>query len=281
MKKYYSIILFFSLFTASINAQEIPNGGFEEWETMQGFNAEFPTGWITSNFLGVAAGLEPNAVKTTDAYQGTYAIKLSTVDGFYTDEHLVGTALYDGALDKTPSELRGYYKTSLVGDDVAYISIDVIGAGSFIGGAVIEFESSQSDYTYFSVPIDYIVENPDAEYFYLSILSSIEDGVVGTSITIDGLNFDGTTAVSDFKTANIDAVVAPNPVSDVLEISMGKFLDQLDMSIYDKYGKLVETKQFQQSIAIDVSQYPIGMYFIELRSDHKTLVKSTRFVVSR
>ena len=125
MNKKYILLIFISVFTLTLNAQEIPNGNFEEWEDFQGINFEFPTGWITSSFAGVGAGLENNAVKVTDSHNGSYAIKLKTVEGYYPNEPLIGTAIYDGALDKSPTVLQGYYKSNIMDNDAAYISIDV------------------------------------------------------------------------------------------------------------------------------------------------------------
>lgn len=278
MKFTYSLALFIA-FLAGVNGQEIPNGNFEEWEILQGVNTEFPTGWITSNFSGAGAGLMPNAEKTTDAKKGNYAIKLTTVDGFDADEPLVGAALYDGALDNTPTELRGYYKTSLVGDDAAVITLDIVSGGDVIGIANIEFESNESGYTYFSAAIDYLVADPNAEWFYLSIYSSIDVGIVGSTLFIDGLNFDGITAISDLNSVKIDLVIAPNPVSELLNISVDNLSDNLDMTIYDTRGKIVEASQFNQNLTIDVSQYPGGQYFITLRNSLKKLVQTGNFVV--
>lgn len=281
MKKNLGIILFLSFFIVNINAQEVPNGNFEEWESFQGQNFEFPSGWISSNFSGVPSGIEANAIKTTDAYQGTYAIKLTTVNGLEPSEPHVGVALYDGAIDKTPHALQGYYKTSLVGNDVPYISIDVLSGGSFIGGAVIEFESSQSDYTYFSLPIDYIVESPNADRFFLSILSSIEDGVVGSTLTVDALSFDGSTAVSDYDNPKTTMLLSPNPTSETLNITISDFSDDVDMIIYDINGKVITTRHFSKQFTLDVIQYQIGQYFIELRNKNKSLIQSSSFVISR
>jgi hypothetical protein len=278
MKIIYSLVLFLA-FISSINAQEIPNGDFEEWEILQGVNAEFPTGWVTSSFAGVAAGLAPNAEKTTDSEQGTYALKLTTINGFDPDEPLVGGAFFDGPLGSTPTELRGYYKSSIIGNDTASIGVSIVSGGDLIGTVTIEFEANQSSYTYFSAQIDYLVPNPTAEWFYLEIYSSVEFGNIGSTLFIDGLSFDGSTATNNFNTKELGLVIGPNPVSEVLKISVDNFSDNMDLTIYDVHGRAIEARQFRQSLSINTSFYPNGQYFVVLTDPLKGLVQTSRFTV--
>src|SRR5437868_5646620 len=70
-----------TLFTFAISGlalgQTIQNGNFENWTTTSTENPQF---WMCANMEnndnGVAA--PPSITKTTDAYHGTYAIKLSS-----------------------------------------------------------------------------------------------------------------------------------------------------------------------------------------------------------
>src|SRR5687767_6405298 len=67
MNKTFTILLFLlSCFTISF-AQDIPNGGFEEWENILG--QDMPKGWVTGG------------MKSLDKHGGNYALKLKTAPG--------------------------------------------------------------------------------------------------------------------------------------------------------------------------------------------------------
>ncbi|MBK7669006.1 MAG: hypothetical protein IPJ32_17690 [Sphingobacteriaceae bacterium] len=78
MKKHLFSFLSIILVSGAL-AQSIPNGGFESWTLNTYENPQF---YNTSNYQynggsnGYQTGL--NALKTTDAYHGNYAIKLLT-----------------------------------------------------------------------------------------------------------------------------------------------------------------------------------------------------------
>ena len=85
MKKTIFTFIVSATLLTNINAQEIPNAGFEDWQNQGTY--EDPTGWVTSNFLS-QLGYPVNVFKVADPYSGNYVIKLQTVD--YNNSILAG-----------------------------------------------------------------------------------------------------------------------------------------------------------------------------------------------
>ena len=111
-------------------AQNIPNGGFENWGIRILY--EEPDYWITGNMLAFLFD-QTVALKTTDSYNGEYALRLETR---VTDETIPGYAFSNGQITEgnidegfqftggipvtgTPTMLSGYFKYSIAFPDFA------------------------------------------------------------------------------------------------------------------------------------------------------------------
>ena len=78
---------------------------------------EEPDDWFTSNVLSLAMG-EASVTKSTDSYEGTYAIRIENKMNFYEDTLgfiTNGTMGEDNPIggmpiDSTPDKVTGYYK---------------------------------------------------------------------------------------------------------------------------------------------------------------------------
>ena len=65
----------FAVLIFSATAQQIPNAGFETWVAGNSFVTELPAGWV-------ASGTFPSVIKSTDAHNGNYAMKLKVAPYF-------------------------------------------------------------------------------------------------------------------------------------------------------------------------------------------------------
>lgn len=153
MKK---VLLVLSLaITFSCFAQTVPNGGFESW-VISSF--ENPLFYGTSNFENkdnVTTGV--NATKTTDAFAGSYALKLSTVltgtdvtFAFFANGNPGNNAEGGIPINQKPTGVRFWYKSNIIGSDSAIFLAQFKKSGNVIGSYIYKFGQNKSTYTLFN-----------------------------------------------------------------------------------------------------------------------------------
>ena len=71
------------------------------------------------------------------------------------------------------------------------------------------------------------------------------------------------------ETLDKDFVIYPNPVSDVLHISMDK-TTTMQYALTDVYGKILISGELQETM--DMNQYPEGIYFLQISSSTSSKV---------
>ncbi|HRD38999.1 MAG TPA: hypothetical protein PLC65_10240, partial [Bacteroidia bacterium] len=156
MKKVLLVLL--SIFSANqIFSQSIPNGGFESWTTT---NYENPLGFQTSNYeMKNSSQVGNNAIKTTDAQAGNYAIRLTSIAGTGTVVNFAyvangnpGGSGASGGIpyNQKPTGIRFYYKSNIIGTDTALFMALFKKNGSYVGQYLYKFATSQSNYTLFN-----------------------------------------------------------------------------------------------------------------------------------
>lgn len=152
MKKHLFTI-FTTLFSTFLFGQSIPNGGFESWNTV---TYENPASYQTSNLHGDNGNIGPvNAIKTTDAYHGTYAIRLTTtLSGLDTSFAYFANGdpgknppLGGMPYNQTPTGIRLHYKSNIMAGDSALILVMFKKNGALINQYFFAISSTQSSYT--------------------------------------------------------------------------------------------------------------------------------------
>ena len=155
MKKQLFTILI-TLFSITLFSQSIPNGGFENWNTI---NYENPLGYQSSNLHGNHGAIGTvNVIKTIDAYHGNYAIKLTTTASgldtnfaYYANGDPGKTPPLGGMpYTQTPTGIRLYYKSNIIAGDSSLVLLEFKKNGVLIGQYFFAINSSQSSYTLFS-----------------------------------------------------------------------------------------------------------------------------------
>jgi hypothetical protein len=203
MKKIYTL-LFISI-CALVQAQTaVPNGSFELWTSA---NYEIPQNYAqSSNPQAFFKSQAPfNCVKTTDAYHGTYALKLTTVVGAKGDTVMGYTTngnpqngnpcSWKGgvAYNQMPTGFKGHFKSNIVsGDSAGIILVFKNAAGTCLGTYMHKF-GGVNPYTSFYFPFSpALVSAPDTVLIAV-VSSDIFNNVqkVGSSIQLDSLAFTG------------------------------------------------------------------------------------------
>lgn len=174
-----SILFFFSI--ALLPAQNVPNGGFEEWE-INGDGGLEPVGWETLNddeFINVSQ---------VEGHSGQFAAKMSV-------EWVIDQ--YDGAMlfleeNFSITERFTAFNFFLQGETVAtdYLSVNVglFKDGILIGYAISQFDQNYPSWTEISMEITYDNDEiPDAAFIGIQIYPLTEANY-GTFYILDDLN---------------------------------------------------------------------------------------------
>ncbi|HRG01295.1 MAG TPA: T9SS type A sorting domain-containing protein [Bacteroidia bacterium] len=199
MKKHLLIILAF-LCSGFLFSQSVPNGGFENWNTI---TYDDPNFYQTSNMHGNnGAQGTVNAEKTNDAWHGNYAIKLTTklvgndtIFAYFADGDPGKNPPQGGhPYNQAPTGIRFHYKSNIMAGDSSLVLLMFKKAGVLIGQYMWAINSSQSSYTLFSKNLSpALPTTPDT--VVIGIASSFpfggNRGTPGTMIQIDSLNFTG------------------------------------------------------------------------------------------
>lgn len=202
MKKILFTILA-TLFSVFIFGQSVPNGGFENWNTI---TYDDPLFYQTSNMHGNNGAVGTvNAEKTTDAWHGNYAIKLTTklvgsdtAFAYFADGDPGKNPPQGGhPYNQIPSTIRFHYKSNIMAGDSGMVLLMFKKAGVLIGQYIWAIKASQSSYTLFSKNLSPALPmNPDT--VVIGIASSFpfggNRGTPGNMLQVDSINFTGVTS---------------------------------------------------------------------------------------
>lgn len=177
-----------ALFLAIVSvAQNVPNGGFENWETEDYFVVD---DWVSYG----------KPARTTSANSGSYALKLANQtnsDGLYYPSSIYNVDWQGGGVDKFPYDgdpLSMVFDAeyNLFAGDSAQLTSAFFEKGQWIGDATIKVTGSSSGtYLTYSVPITWYSTSrtPDSVYIGMRSLTT-ETGNGPGYITIDDFRFE-------------------------------------------------------------------------------------------
>lgn len=202
MKKHLFTTLIL-LVTSVLFGQSIPNGGFEGWNTT---SYENPLNYQSSNLSNDDGVQSPvNAVKTTDAYHGNYALKLTTTLATNGVDTVFAYAA-NGDPGKTPPRggfpynqlatgIRFHYKSNIMPNDSALVIVMFKKAGVSIGNYIYAISATHSTYTLFSKTFSPALPMaPDS--VVIGMASSFPFGsnpkpILGNMLQVDSISFTG------------------------------------------------------------------------------------------
>ncbi len=211
MQKFSSFLIVI-LISTTLNAQEIPNAGFETWEDEIGYQE--PEYWQSINSVTAALGQVPVSADASDPYAGNYALKLETksvfglgLPGFVTlgafeidllnrKYSLSGGVPYANR----PGKFTGHFRYLPQGTDsclvVAALFRNDGTQRDTVGGAFFSTKNTVEAWTEFSVDFEYFSEEkPDSLNIYI-ISSASEEASAGTKLFVDELQLTGSAAIN-------------------------------------------------------------------------------------
>jgi energy-coupling factor transporter ATP-binding protein EcfA2 len=243
-------ILFLSL---SLLGQEVPNGGFEEWESTPQFTYD-PVDWETDNNQ-----LQVSTSPDEDAYEGQYAMMVEPIPLGVGD---YGSARCTVPMSGVPDALNFHAKwwqtvTAALGVNVYFYNNDDLMYSEY--WITTDTASAWTSVTLPFEPIDIALTHGVIEVF-----AAVGDLVPGDGwISVDAMNFGNPTSVTELS--DISVTVFPNPANQFLELKVNseQMIDEL--AIMDLNGRIVLQISYEQRL--DVSTLPEGQYLLELRNE--------------
>ncbi len=256
-----------SMHNAGIEVTNVPDPSFENWTNV---STENPDDWYTLNPILSVFGAE-NAIKTTDANTGSFAIEMTTTQPTLGGDTITSILSF-GAIDlsssipfaaepynATPTLFSGAYKYSPTGADQAFLQMIFYQGGLQIGADVQTINSTATWQT-FSSPLT-ILSQPDSMLFV-----AISGDNPGSVLKLDDLSLSGgDVGLDEFSTMNVD--IYPNPATTSVMI---KAEGSFNYSILDLSGNVVMTENdLQGVIELDISHLSSGAYFVKINNAHR------------
>ncbi len=260
-----------------------PNGGFENWIAE---NSEEPDHWKTLNYAKTTI---PSVTKVTDNYNGTYALKLETIEtiwgqtlGYITNGYIGNNGPEGGVpVNNNPAQLTGYYKYLPNGPDTA-VAIAFTSRYDALLDSTIILEMIAIKliptpvYAPFEINLNYN-SFPFADTINVSFASSnlLDSGAyigLGSILFIDSLNINYLPLFINNISQENEFEFYPNPAHDFLILKSKNNLMNSEILIYNSLGQVVLSKLVKEKIDeiyMDVSKLLNGTYFIEVRSSDR------------
>mgnify|MGYP006098809127 CR=1 FL=1 len=251
----------------------LPNNSFENWTDK---TTENPNDWYSLNYLLAGHGLE-NAVKTTDANTGNFALQMSTVTspigtvpGFIgngtIDFYNTNVAFLPQPYTAIPTDLTGAFKYTPSGIDTATIQL-VFYENNVAIGYHKENLISQPTYTNFSSSFS-IFGNPDSLVFLIYSGDNI-----GSTLFLDDLSFSGGGVGLSELTDDLNVLLYPNPASNVLNIKLPE-KETYSIRINNLLGKtVIQLNNYSGLNSISTDLLEKGSYLVSIFNDTRQITK--------
>ncbi len=282
----FSTLVFCAL-AATAQAQDIPNGGFEQW-TNQG-NYIDPAGWLTSNMVSYSIDGSLTCEQGSPGVVGNYFVKV-------TDRQLSGTGMQQASITigvpgvvpgfpytGRPDALNGFwqYHPQLGGHDGLVNAAltrwnTATHQREVIANAPIHISSETGNWQSFNSPFLYYSDlDPDSAIVSIQATSAVAGD--GTSIWVDNLSFGPTVLVDDIAAPGLPDLF-PSPATDQLNITAPG--NATDVVIEDLTGRVwCHANLVRQKATVDVSKLPAGVFLARVRWNNGRL--ATRMFVKQ
>ena len=256
-------------FTAMLNAQNVPNGGFEAWTDGE------PDEWTTSN-VGPITTISQSIIN----HSGSYAVKGQTD----TDETIVPIleSGYDNSgfpVSEKYEQLSFWYQYVEQGSDMMLVTVTIADEDySTLGHASLEIEDATEGYTLAILPIEYDGVGTPA----VAIVSfSLYDATGGdppdkeTYFLIDDVELSTVTGIED-QVLGEKIRVFPNPTTDHFKISIPEDDNYNELEVINQLGQKMYSQKLSNTdkiISVD-HNWEAGVYFIRLKSDDVSVTET-------
>lgn len=283
----------------------LPNMDFEDWTSYSGGAYEEPSGgvWTTANKSVLISSLIPVATeKTTDAFSGVYAAKMTTKMASPPISMLITGTLATGEFNELatppanlelgkpftgrPVSFTGYFKYINNNGDSCDIYATLSkwngSARQTVGKANYRSSATVNDYTKFDLPfVYYLPDTPDSisVVFASSAAGDQMQGNVGSSLFIDSIAFNYSTEVNEHYTPSFEVRCYPVPSATSVKFDIEGNMNQGSIKIFNTMGgEVMSIPDIHNAFSIPVKDFSKGIYFYQI-SDKNLLYTSGYFMV--
>lgn len=288
MKRIFTLIIAF--FAVSVMFAQIQplNPSFENWSAVS--IGQLPDGWDGLNKdIGFGISVETVTKSDTDPQEGTYSVKLTTVNNSIAGD-LPG-AITLGVIDLTnqtitggmpytdkPAQLTGYYKFNPAATDTATIGIALYNGADTIGQGSVNIIDAVSTWTEFTIDITYTGTLFPDTMNVLCISSIQESPVVGTELEVDNLQLvGGSVDVPQNLMGEKEFSISPNPANTFVNINIPSVNNDVKIVLHNTVGQVVYSNTFNNvnevKERIDISELNSGIYFVEIINGSKSSIE--------
>ncbi len=248
---------------------QIPNAGFENWETDPDSNYN-PAGWQTTNSFPLV-NVEPHS----PGCQGNYALKVKTLNPGFP---FPGVAFLQVAytFSQLPTRFSAYVKSNIMPGDRAYIIVSLMRGDSVIASqdsCTFKIDSTISQCTYREFPLT-IQSNLIPDSLVIIVASGLGSGQAGTELIVDDLAFGtGSASVSPKELPGSFSLHQnyPNPFNPSTTIAYALSASGfVTLNVYDVLGRKVASPvngmegRGNHSVMWDARNQPSGVYYYRL-----------------
>ena len=189
-----------------------------------------------------------------------------------SNNNVIATGVFTGAVDFDPGS-NSHIINSNGSQDMfiqildatgSFINAHGIGASSFDYGEAITVDNEDNIYlaTSFSETVDI---DPSSDTYPLTSNGFIDFSIAKFSPISLGIN------ENSFQTY---LITYPNPTSGNLTIAFGEYHENINVSIYNSLGQHILKKTEYQTNKLELNiDAPAGVYFCEIETDQKSLIK--------
>jgi Putative carbohydrate metabolism domain/Secretion system C-terminal sorting domain len=282
-------------------AQQMPNGSFENWGSGE------PNSWNTSNtnILGLdfttvtkelsnpqngSASAKLTVVTKSIPFVGTFTMQGALTLGTLNIDIFAQTATLSGGypFNGMPQKLTGFFKYQPVNNDTCVLGWGLTkwnnGVMDTIGYAAIDTMGTFNNWTYFEIPLEYLIwEAPDTMNI-IFVNSNPLDGIdhTGTKMWVDNLSFEyGTVAIEGVTFAKGISIYAEPFARQLIFSSTFEKTEHLDISLINMNGQVLQQWKKSMQVAtekLDVSDVSPGTYIIRIANSEK-LIDSRKITI--
>lgn len=287
-------------------AQPVPNGDFEEWNTvgislppLLDISYEEPKEWKTLNGLTLLSSIDVLGLndapvsKSSDSYSGNYSLQAKTVvlQTRLKKDTVIGVAITRFAVNKKPFVLNGFFKAELKGntDSIGVLATavkwdNVEKTSKPVGIAFLRATKKQATFVAFEAPFVYQSFESEVDSVYITVLSggsSKKNNHPGNAIWLDQLAIDYTGPLGIAHTDHASTITLyPNPATDVAKLGGIPSL-AVTYRILNMQGTEVGSEKVNApETLIQVKSYSKGIYTVELLDAQQQLVSRHKLVVT-
>jgi hypothetical protein len=301
-----NILLISSIFIFNVylfSQTTLPNMDFEDWTSYAGGQYEEPSGgvWTTANKVVLLSVIFPvTTEKTTDAYSGTYAAKMTSI--MTSISMLVTGSLATGTFNETetppnnmhlgmpftgrPEKFTGYYKyINNNGDSCDIYAILSKWDGTTrqeVGRAAMRSTLEVSAYTKFELTFNYTSADVPDSISVVFASSAAGDQMLGTdgsTLYIDSVAFLYPVSINEFANYSVQVNCFPLPADDRVNFEMSRNISNGNIIVFDERGSKIKSLEVtEKAFTFPVNDLLPGKYFYQITEENE-LVQSGYFVV--